>query len=1020
MTICVLQRAGMSVFRHLHDFVENTTAPRYFNDVERNECLTFAGIVPLLFSDMRKPWSTTLTATDASPEGFGICETNVLPEEAADLGDWWERWRFKRLAPEQWAPRSRARGRDVFTDPATVVGHVGDEQELDMYAENLDFPEVHPKFLQSTRWSTKRMGRWKHTKEHITTNEGRAVVLALRRLFRPPTRLPPQRVILSKQREVRTLQPLRKDRVTSKGMRVPTVKRVLPVKNSKQKKLRKPQRSVQAVAVKDLVDSKDVGMLARTHRLTKLEQKSISNESRRQYGHYLEKFKGFCLESDGGWPREVGELGPYLADYMDILFQEGKPSHEGEKTLAAVEFHNVQVKGKLIRSRPALKKVGGRSGQRPVGEAIELKKKHVVPPVKMAGNQYAWINVVIRDQESGKPDKVGVRQQPPLRPERLGVGGAMPAEQGQILEEEGENCLFSFSMEEFRKEFGISAQALGLENIHPYQMRHGGATEDLSGMRRDFGGVKVRCRWKTDASVRRYAKIGRVQQLLAELGKSSQHVVRILKLQKRPELNGQLGTVVGWDTVEDRCQVRLVDGSGLLLKACNIELVSGNGFHMPDGGATELRPFSAGASKSPPDHGAMGSSSDSGTSSSTSSDSDTEEEPPYPQVAVDYMDEVGHLFLQSSGLTQWFEARRGGFHFSSDCSGADTPFLGLRYLFEAAGQGHCLIHLSASEIHPQKRQFLRENFKVQQLSSSVLKQNNKPLSNDEMDLYVSGFPCTPYSCLGGLGRLQDKNARQLFACVKRVKVCRPKVSIFENVMGFKVVAAEVGNFIRINCPEYVMVYVALNPRRYGAPISRKRIFLIMVRGDCLSDECKSQDFGDFIQGKLDSMKIPAKTTPINRAAKWIKKHREWAKQQKVSVQKVNKERLFAKRYPGAAKQITSHREMEACNLLAGLHPNLSIINTSQSLDHMPILEQDSQELMCLTPAGKFLSTTKGRYILGRETMLLMGLPVHKLQLGSCSEAVLHSLGGNAMAMRAILPVMCAALSACVPEKFSRG
>jgi len=64
-------------------------------------------------------------------------------------------------------------------------------------------------------------------------------------------------------------------------------------------------------------------------------------------------------------------------------------------------------------------------------------------------------------------------------------------------------------------------------------------------------------------------------------------VVRILKLQKRPELNGQLGTVVGWDTVEDRCQVRLVDGSGLLLKACNIELVSGKGFHMPDEGATE-------------------------------------------------------------------------------------------------------------------------------------------------------------------------------------------------------------------------------------------------------------------------------------------------------------------------------------------------------------------------------------------------------------------------------------------------
>ena len=52
-------------------------------------------------------------------------------------------------------------------------------------------------------------------------------------------------------------------------------------------------------------------------------------------------------------------------------------------------------------------------------------------------------------------------------------------------------------------------------------------------------------------------------------------VVRILKLQKRPELNGQLGTVVGWDTVEDRCQARLCcSGDGGLSpneKACFLE-----------------------------------------------------------------------------------------------------------------------------------------------------------------------------------------------------------------------------------------------------------------------------------------------------------------------------------------------------------------------------------------------------------------------------------------------------------------
>ena len=32
-------------------------------------------------------------------------------------------------------------------------------------------------------------------------------------------------------------------------------------------------------------------------------------------------------------------------------------------------------------------------------------------------------------------------------------------------------------------------------------------------------------------------------------------------------------------------------------------------------------------------------------------------------------------------------------------------------------------------------------------------------------------------------------------------------------------------------------------------------------------------------------------------------------------------------------------------------------------------------------------TTKGRYIVGREVMILMGMPVHKLKLRSCSESV---------------------------------
>lgn len=40
---------------------------------------------------------------------------------------------------------------------------------------------------------------------------------------------------------------------------------------------------------------------------------------------------------------------------MDVLFFEGKPMNEGEKILASVEFRHGSVKGKLLRSRKALR-----------------------------------------------------------------------------------------------------------------------------------------------------------------------------------------------------------------------------------------------------------------------------------------------------------------------------------------------------------------------------------------------------------------------------------------------------------------------------------------------------------------------------------------------------------------------------------------------------------------------------------------------------------------------------------------
>ena len=184
MTLCVLNRSGMAVFRRLYDFVEHTAQPRHLNRLEKQEVANYIGIIPLLFSDMRRPWSQTLTATDASPTGYGVCEREISAQQSQSLGEWSERWRFKRLPPHLWNPRERTVGRDVFADPFTSRGVLGEADEIDMYVDNEEFPEVPQRLLYPPDWITAKMGKWRDTNEHITIKEGRALVLALRRLSR--------------------------------------------------------------------------------------------------------------------------------------------------------------------------------------------------------------------------------------------------------------------------------------------------------------------------------------------------------------------------------------------------------------------------------------------------------------------------------------------------------------------------------------------------------------------------------------------------------------------------------------------------------------------------------------------------------------------------------------------------------------------------------------------------------------------------------------------------------------------
>ena len=183
MVVCVLNRSGMAIFRKLYDFVQAGSEPRRPKRAEAEECEIFIGLVPLLVGDIRKEWSETVTVTDASPMGYGVCESRLPYSEVQQMGRWNERGCFRRLPPEEWKPRQRATGLSPIFDLCTA-GAGYEFNEFDQFEPNQDFPEIPHKVCKASRWRTVMMGKWSETSEHITLKEGRALVLACRRICR--------------------------------------------------------------------------------------------------------------------------------------------------------------------------------------------------------------------------------------------------------------------------------------------------------------------------------------------------------------------------------------------------------------------------------------------------------------------------------------------------------------------------------------------------------------------------------------------------------------------------------------------------------------------------------------------------------------------------------------------------------------------------------------------------------------------------------------------------------------------
>ena len=96
----MLRRELLSIFRSMYQFVQDCyfTRRRLWPSA-RSEARWAANLLSISFADLRRPWNSTVFASDASLSGIGVCKSNFELNQVVNIGKHKEAWRYKVKTP---------------------------------------------------------------------------------------------------------------------------------------------------------------------------------------------------------------------------------------------------------------------------------------------------------------------------------------------------------------------------------------------------------------------------------------------------------------------------------------------------------------------------------------------------------------------------------------------------------------------------------------------------------------------------------------------------------------------------------------------------------------------------------------------------------------------------------------------------------------------------------------------------------------------------------------------------------
>ena len=179
---------------------------------------------------------------------------------------------------------------------------------------------------------------------------------------------------------------------------------------------------------------------------------------------------------------------------------------------------------------------------------------------------------------------------------------------------------------------------------------------------------------------------------------------------------------------------------------------------------------------------------------------------------------------------------------ATDCSGIEAPINALKQLKIKH------VHVFSSEIDKHAKKTLLDNYNPQFFFDDM---TNRDLNviNTEIDLYVCGFPCQPFSTAGKGKGFDDSRGNIFLNCIETIKKLSPKYFILENVKGL--LKKEFWNVIYENLisTNYNIFYKILNTKDFGIPQNRERLYIIGIKDDknfSFPREKKKKDLNLFV------------------------------------------------------------------------------------------------------------------------------------------------------------------------------